>query len=238
MFFLPNLVLLLFGTIPYASQTWSIGAEEQFYIVWPLLNKKIKNKLKLTFSIIIIYLLVRTVLFYVFSESNFWYKLWVTMPLHYMAVGGVFAVIVESKSLWLTRLRQIIFNRIFLILCTFLFFVSYVLNVTYYLFTKELFAVLYGVFIASQACNSKCLVRLDNRMFQYLGKLSYGIYMYHAIAIVLAIQFSDNYLNRSPLFVMLATWLLTLLFSTISYHYFEGPFLKLKRKFAVVKSGH
>ena len=34
-FFLPNLVLICFGSIPFASQTWSIGAEEQFYIFWP-----------------------------------------------------------------------------------------------------------------------------------------------------------------------------------------------------------
>ena len=54
-FFLPNLALNIYETIPYASQTWSIGAEEQFYLIWPVLNKKIKSKWMLMFSVIFIY---------------------------------------------------------------------------------------------------------------------------------------------------------------------------------------
>lgn len=36
-FMLPNMVLSNFGVVPYASQAWSIGTEEQFYLIWPLL---------------------------------------------------------------------------------------------------------------------------------------------------------------------------------------------------------
>ena len=44
--FLPNLVLQGFGiVVPYASQAWSVGVEEQFYLIWPVLMKFFKNKL-------------------------------------------------------------------------------------------------------------------------------------------------------------------------------------------------
>ena len=43
--FLPNYVLVSIATIPFCSQTWSIGVEEQFYLIWPALNKLFKNKL-------------------------------------------------------------------------------------------------------------------------------------------------------------------------------------------------
>lgn len=43
MLFFSNLVLVYFGIIPYASQTWSIGTEEQFYLVWPIIIKVIKK---------------------------------------------------------------------------------------------------------------------------------------------------------------------------------------------------
>ena len=58
-FFLPN--ANFFGLIPYASQTWSIGAEEQFYLIWPVLNKKINRKWLLMISVIFIYLFIKTV---------------------------------------------------------------------------------------------------------------------------------------------------------------------------------
>ena len=42
--FLPNLVLRLFPMTPFASQTWSIGVEEQFYSIWPLVISYFKTQ--------------------------------------------------------------------------------------------------------------------------------------------------------------------------------------------------
>jgi peptidoglycan/LPS O-acetylase OafA/YrhL len=51
--FFANLVLTFFGVIFYASQTWSIGTEEQFYVVWPLVLKYVrKYRLLLMVSIV------------------------------------------------------------------------------------------------------------------------------------------------------------------------------------------
>ena len=35
--FLPNVSYIVNGTTPFVHQLWSIGVEEQFYLVWPLL---------------------------------------------------------------------------------------------------------------------------------------------------------------------------------------------------------
>ena len=45
--FLPNLVFRLYPMTPFASQTWSIGVEEQFYLIWPLVISYFK-KLKIS----------------------------------------------------------------------------------------------------------------------------------------------------------------------------------------------
>ena len=58
--FLPNLVLPLLGIVPYASHTWSIGTEEQYYLVWPVILKYLKkHRISLMILIIASYLAFR-----------------------------------------------------------------------------------------------------------------------------------------------------------------------------------
>ena len=80
-FFLPNLVTPLLGVVPYASLTWSIGTEEQFYLVWPPLLKLFKKyRVALMIVIVIGYLLFARALFsdrtnflvYKYEINAFW----------------------------------------------------------------------------------------------------------------------------------------------------------------------
>ena len=41
--FVPNLAVILIGIVPYASHTWSVGVEEQYYVVWPVILKYFKK---------------------------------------------------------------------------------------------------------------------------------------------------------------------------------------------------
>ena len=50
---LPNVAISGIGTIPYIAHLWSIGVEEQFYLIWPFLFKKLKNKWILIFLFLI-----------------------------------------------------------------------------------------------------------------------------------------------------------------------------------------
>jgi len=43
MLILPNIVTGVFKHIPYLSQNWSIGVEEQFYYFWPWVIRQTKK---------------------------------------------------------------------------------------------------------------------------------------------------------------------------------------------------
>ena len=60
---LPNMTMLYVGAIPFSSQTWSIGVEEQFYIVWPVLIKYTKHIFFYCLELSGCYLSCRTVVF-------------------------------------------------------------------------------------------------------------------------------------------------------------------------------
>ncbi len=49
---LPNISQVAFTFVPYVAQTWSIGVEEQFYFIWPIILKHFKNHLQILIFII------------------------------------------------------------------------------------------------------------------------------------------------------------------------------------------
>ena len=73
----------------------------------------------------------------------------------------------------------------------------------------------------------------------YLGKISYGLYVFHGPAIRLAERvFGREWPSQdsSWVFRMFVAVLLTLLVSTLSYELLEKPFLRMKRRFPFVNS--
>lgn len=82
----------------------------------------------------------------------------------------------------------------------------------------------------------------------YLGRISFGLYVYHEFAILLTDQFiiqqARVFKNSIPdslkglIFIMsyVLALGLTIVAASISYRYFETPFLKLKKRHTVIES--
>jgi peptidoglycan/LPS O-acetylase OafA/YrhL len=76
----------------------------------------------------------------------------------------------------------------------------------------------------------------------HLGNVSYGIYMYHMMVVAATIQAAKLIYGEEGnilfnLFVYVVSITVTILVATVSFRFFEQPFLKLKQKFTVVPSG-
>jgi len=239
-FFLPNVVLNVFGIIPYVSQTWSIGAEEQFYLVWPVLNKVVKNKWLLMFGVISVYLLIK---FYVphFIASppyrEIFNELWLTMPIDCMAIGGLFAIIVNETNAVGSFLKKIIFGKMFQ-WCSLLLTIGLVSNgVNFLYFHYEIYALLFGSLICNLAANKNRIFSLEYSWLNYLGKISYGLYMFHPIAIVCSIKLLQQLGIFWDIVLYPVTILTVFLLSALSYELFEKQFIKRKIKYSTLISG-
>lgn len=237
--FFANLVLSLIGIVPFAAQTWSIGTEEQFYLVWPVVLKKIKNnRIGLMIGIVLLYDLVKLAL--ASSHSEFLpYRTVLTafvggFSIDCMAIGGLFAVLLFTKSKFLS----LFLNNYSFYFALFTIILSYSIGLHIPLIHTFYYSSLYGIFILNLAANPHLGFSLEHRIPNYLGNISYGIYMLHplAITIVIKIGIELNIISNYLLYPLSIG--LSILLASISYRYFESFFLKFKEKFQIVKSGN
>ena len=84
--------------------------------------------------------------------------------------------------------------------------------------------------------NEFSLIRMDNKISNFLGEISYGIYMYHMLVVFSIILVLKKYMvhlslfSSSILFYLIVTTGV-LIVSHLSKKWIEDQFLKLKAKF-------
>ena len=238
-FFLPNLALRLFAAIPYASHLWSIGVEEQFYLIWPGLNKKINNKWLLMFGVIGVYLLIKfSLLLLPTSATIITMKgFWDSTPIDCMAIGGLFSLIIYEKTRFTVVLKKILFDKITQWFTLILTATLMLMAVKIPYLNYEVYAVLFGVVIVNFAANESRLFSMETGWTNYLGKISYGLYMYHPITIVTAIHCLHYFGIVNDYLLYPFVVLLTVGISAVSFEFFENRFIRMKTSYSKIKSG-
>ncbi len=238
--FLPNLVLFGFWVVlPYGSQSWSVGVEEQFYFIWPILMKFVKNKLVLLISVILIYFAIKYPIFLFIKNFIGWNNkthlvasFFNSFQIYSMAIGGIFAYMAFHKNAFFEKY----------VLRKFVFWIALITTITCILLSLKILTVVYsflfGIIIYNLACNKGLKNALEVKSLNYLGKISYGLYMYHPLAIMLIINTFDFLkLPYSRIFLLTAVTLLTVLIAGLSYRFMEKRFIILKSKYSKIISG-
>lgn len=237
-FFMPNIVLINFGPIPFVAQTWSIGAEEQFYLFWPALNKYIKSKLLLIVTVFFIFFSLSVYFSQTYMQSEkhlFMYRLIETIPIHYMCIGAFFAYVACNDFKIIQLMRSIFFSRLFQLVALLSIICIIVFKIYIPFIQKEYFAFIFGVIIYNAALNDKNIFLLNNKVLTYLGKISYGLYMYHPVVIVISVvALTYLGLENNKMLVYILALGLSILIAAVSYEFFEKYFFKLKNKFKIV----
>jgi peptidoglycan/LPS O-acetylase OafA/YrhL len=245
-FFFPNVPFACanagtetFTQLLFLGHFWSLGVEEQFYAFYPWLIKSFKKIVVVLVSMLCIMLLLKVVAkYWLFKTGNsFWYAWVAATPFEAMAIGGLGAWLYKEKPQLVLALVK---NRLLQIVVTIIILLVIVDKLKIINpFSHTLTAVVTVMVIYYAHLLEKPVFNLRNKYLDQLGKMSYGIYVYHPLVMgIMGLFIRGTVL--SPVFkivlLFIATLSVTILLAYLSYHYFEKYFLDLKSRYAIVKS--
>ena len=222
---------------------WTIGLEEQFYILWPIIFIYLLGKGEKAIYRSLFLLLCFTISFRWFLTYHSVYPMIMRNTFSRLDpfIFGIILAIYRDNHPGKNKFSILEF------LIGFLFMLSTALfkNITFQSQSNaiEFLIIAIGFTLIIDASISKGLINgfFSSKVFVWLGKISYGLYIYHAIGIRAGYDIS-NYLFGpcdefrvwlEQLFISLG---LTILAATISYYYFERIFLKMKKRYSVIAS--
>jgi peptidoglycan/LPS O-acetylase OafA/YrhL len=232
---------------------WSISLEEQFYLVWPALAKFAGIRALLWCSIALLPLAWLTIYLHLGSLPSplgieFDGVLWCNtfVQFQYFALGAIMAITLRGRSLRLpgyVRIAGLVLGFGAWFLASYLFSLPQ--------FTDHRFILIGGYALIGLGCITMfaALLGASPKIFPksliYLGKVSYGLYVFHILFIeiaylllrrfVPALSTSEKSVTHLLLNAILAI-IPTIGLSILSYRYFETPFLILKKKFTFIQS--
>ena len=228
--FIPNLLRIIHPNLVGGNQLWSVGVEEQFYLVWPLLIVSFsKHILKFLLGFITLKIATQEVLGLMSHNIDSLqpvYFLLKIFPVEQMAIGGVGATWIVRRSNYLKGLQSnsAFIASITLIACLFFYHENW-------MFRSLLEGAGFLIIIVNIISRPSIYYVLESKWLKRMGDASYGIYMYHTVVIALIMSL----LNRVELYpfdynILLYTGSvsITFLLARGSFLYFEKPFLRLK----------
>lgn len=224
---------------PFAH-LWSICVEEHFYLIWPFFIAFIPYKFlkKLFISLIFLTISVR-IYFYANSYNNLYLYLHTLSRVDVLIIGAYFAIHYKENGFDFKS------TKLFRILLYFLFLVVYFSEPVYAndtVFTvamkKYFYVGIIGFAMANYIFNPNPLLKLPfEKILNYLGKISYGIYLFSNILIPIIVKkFMYKWETQNMYIYFLLNIVLTILISIIVFELYEKQLLKLKKKFEVIKT--
>jgi peptidoglycan/LPS O-acetylase OafA/YrhL len=227
--------------VGFVSHLWSISVEEQFYLAWPLFLKLGGRRTLYAGCVALILLSFASIFFLAHRGSTANPAIFVNSfaICCFFALGGMMALWVHGRTPTLALPVRGLLMVLGVVLFTIAAAVCGIHDLTVISAGREMAGYLLScigcllVFFAFLGA----LVPSWGRALIYLGKISYGLYVFHLLCQIMMGWFEKHvlHLEHWPLSFPF-TLLLTILCAGLSYRFVESPFLKLKERFAFVQS--
>lgn len=243
--FLGNWAVVNWGYSAFAniSHLWTISVEEQFYFLWPLILLFINNFRKTLLVGVIILSISLLTRFYLalsgISHPGIYTNTLARMDT--LTLGAILALICTYHPTFLKYTSRFV-KPLYLILILIIF--SVFLYRVYLFDPKQIMQVTFGFllvglfmtyFVISALIPFPGLNQiLTIKQFVWLGKISFGLYVWH----IAAINITHEILKNMPIKLLhiFISFLITIIFAYTSYYLLERRFLKLKQSFTKITS--
>lgn len=246
-FLMPNAALAFYGEIPYSAPSWSVGVEEQFYLIWPLFIGSFVPRIRSIVAFIVLFIGIKVLLFLVGKAGLIGVHQYeslkdfiVGLRFECMGIGALGAYLFNKKSKVAYFLMSNVAAAISILSLPFvLYFASQLVELHHLIFS-----VLFLIVILNGSVNPATFVKLENKILFTLGAISYGLYMWHPLCIGATIWIMRQFdiwrfpSSISNLIYYSSSILLTIGLSYVSYFYFERYFLRIKKNYSLLVSGN
>ena len=218
---------------------WSVVIEEQFYIFWGLIIKYLKKYIVI---IICVCLIVSVIYCYyylsVLHGKPMNLKIHTFYAIPDFCFGGLIAFICHSKKKvfnFLKKLSTLFYGGIYFVLIVFNVLQNFEI-IHFDIIVNDVFnAVCYALILFDQTFNDKRFFNAGEfKPLSYLGKISYGLYIYHLLVFSIMIKAVHYFTTIQNVYISFLqatlTLIATIITAHVSYRYFESFFLKVKDK--------
>ena len=226
---------------------WTLAVEEQFYIFWPwiiILSSK-KYIIHVLSGGFIIGVLIQLYIYFFMGNNDFAYFL-TPACIDAFCTGGILAFIIVYKNSLNQYYIHIKFIGLFALI---IFIISNLFKINFIIPQRTLVALITVWLLAKILTNKNKYFDyiMSNNIIMSIGKVSYGIYLFHNLVPINVQRLLDllkKYPNKIPLsneivqissnqivFLIICTVVLLTITYT-SFYLIEKPILKLKKYFA------
>jgi peptidoglycan/LPS O-acetylase OafA/YrhL len=242
---LPIYLLYLGNIFPVQlGIVWSLASEEQFYLVWPFIEKNFRQYIFyfLAFALAINQLIN-------FQKANIanWMGMERLQDLSIMQATftpillGVLLAHLLHRVQTFTRIEKLISHKYSsLAWLSVLIFTLFLLPADISGFPRLMVQIILMTFVGSVVITEEhhLMPVLKFPLIARIGAVSYGIYLFHIYAISAAGILLKKFGIGSGLLTFVAAFVISILLAEVSFRYFETPFLMLKAKFSIVHQKH
>lgn len=239
---LPNIAKALDIGWPSSPQIWSIGVEEQFYLIWPWVLPWLVRGRRMVPWLIAFFVgwsLLPHVLDALTQNDpdsvrfrRFSHLFFYGAKFNSMAFGCLLGYMLATGHLWLKYLNNAVVGFASILAAFGLWFGA----VYFPAFHDEIYSILFGLVILNVSGGRRFPIDLDRGPLDFLGRISYGIYMYHwlvLLVVMAALAYAPG-MDMARYNALLYSGVLggTILVSWLSYIGPERYFLRMKPRAA------